>query len=288
MEQKIKLITDSASDIPKDLEKKYDIGMLCFHVTLGSKAFDDRDFPNEEFYDMMFGSSDFPTHSQITAFEFDEVYKKYYKEGYTDIIYVCIASKGSNTFSAATMAKNTFFEENPEVTDKFKIHLVDSGGYTGIYGYPVIQSAIKLSKGARVDEILSYLEEWLSKAQVTFGCYTLEYVKRSGRVSTAAAFVGEMLGLRPIIKIKDGISSTLSKVRGDKAIIPKVIEITASNMIPKTPYCLVYGSNKAYRDELEKEITKKLGYPPEMSFQIGAAIASNAGPIVAGVIYKEK
>lgn len=286
MVQKIKILTDSASDIPKNLEKELNIGMLSFHLAVGEKAFDERDISNEEFYELMLNSKEFPVHSQITTYEFTEAFVKYFKEGYTDLIYISISSRGSNTNSASLMARDMFFSENPDASGKFNIHIIDGGNYTGVYGYPVIQAAIKASKGASVDEITAYVTDWVSCAEVTFGCYTLEFVKRSGRVSTAAAFVGEMLGLRPVIKIKNGISSTLAKVRGDKSIIPKVIELTESAMIPKTPYALVYGYDKEARDELEKAITKKLGCPPEMSFQVGPAVASNCGPMIVGVIYK--
>lgn len=285
---KIKLMTDSASDIPKELEAKYDIRILCFPITLGEKSFYDRDYDYVEYYDMLINSKDFPTHAQITAFEFEEIYKEYYEQGYTDLIYVAIASLGSNTYNNAVMAVDTFFENTPEAKGKYNIHVIDSGNYTGVYGYPLIQSAIKISKGASAEEVIAYMKDWLSCAEVHFGCYTLEFVKRSGRVSTAAAFVGEMLGLRPVIKIKGGVSTTDAKVRGDKAIIPKIVEITADRIIPQTPYCLVYAYDESQEKELAKELTKKLGYPPEMSFRIGGVIAANAGPKLVGAFFKAK
>ena len=96
------------------------------------------------------------------------------------------------------------------------------------------------------------------------------------------------MGLRPIMRIHDHEIKTHTKVRGDKAVIPKIIELAADEIIPKTPYCIVYGSDIKARDELAKAITKKLGYPPSEFFQIGAAIAINAGPAVAGVIFKSR
>ena len=285
---KIKLMTDSASDIPKELEAKYDIRILRFPITLGEKSFYDRDYDYVEYYDMIIGSKDFPTHAQITAFEFEELYKEYYDQGYSDLIYVAIASLGSATYSNAAMAVDTFFENNPEAKGKYNIHVIDSGNYTGVYGYPLLQAAEKIENGASAEEAIAYMQDWLSCAEVHFGCYTLEFVKRSGRVSTAAAFVGELMGLRPVIKIKHGISSTDAKVRGDKAIIPKVVEITADRIIPKTPYCLVYGYSEELERELAKELTKKLGYPPEMSFRIGGVIAANAGPKLVGAFFKAK
>ena len=72
---KIKLMTDSASDIPKEFEEKFDIRILRFPITLGEKSFYDRDYDNLKYYKMIKESKDFPTHAQITAFEFEELYK---------------------------------------------------------------------------------------------------------------------------------------------------------------------------------------------------------------------
>lgn len=132
------------------------------------------------------------------------------------------------------------------------------------------------------------MQDWLANAEVHFGCYTLEFVKRSGRVSTAAAFVGELMGLRPVIQIKKGVSTTDAKVRGDKAVIPKIVEITANRIIPQTPYGLVYADNDEQVKELAAALTKKLGYPPEMQFRIGGVIAANAGPDLVGAFFKGK
>lgn len=288
MEHKIKILTDSASDIPQEYADKYNIDILCFPVVVGDRSFRERDIPNMEFYEILLNTKDFPHHSQITTFEFEEAFTKYYEQGYKDVIYVSIASKGSNTHDAAILAKRSFFEQHPEASKEINIYIVDGGNYTGVYGYPVIQAAMKAEKGVATNEILSYLDDWFSCAEVHFGCYTLEYVKRSGRVSTAAAFVGEMLGLRPIIKIADGISYTDAKVRGDRAIIPKLLDITKQNIIPQTPYILITSYLKDESAEFEKEVTKLLGYKPEMSFEIGTCVSSNCGPKIVGIAFKSK
>ena len=287
--QKIKILTDSACDITKEQELDLDIKIMCFPVTVGDVGYRERiDFTNEQFYEMMDHCDGIPTTAQVTVFEFVEAYKEIFKEGYTDIIQVTISSTGSNTYNAALMARNGFFEEVPEAKGKFNIKIVDSLNYTGVYGYPVTQAAMKAIKGSTVDEILSYLNDWFACGMVFFAPYTLEYVKKSGRVSCAAAFVGEVLGLRPIIKIADGISSTIEKVRGDKNILPKLLEVAVAEMIPQTPYLIVKGSMDEQPDELAAMMTKKIGYPPEGFCQIGAAVACNAGHKVAGLVIKGK
>ena len=285
---KIKVLTDSACDIPKDKEQEFGIKVMNFPITVDGVGYHERvDFDNDQYYKMMDEAVEYPSTAQITMFEFVEAYKELLEQGYSDVIHITISSTGSNTHNAAIMARNEFYDE-VEGADKMRIHIVDSANYTAVEGYGVLQAAQKAQKGASVDEILSFLEDWYSSAEVVFAAYTLKYAKRSGRISSAAAFAGELLGLKPILKIAGGVSTTADKVRGDKNIIPKIIEMAEKEMIPHTPYCIVYGSVKEYADEMTKAMTKKFGYPPEWTCQIGAAVASNAGHQVVGVVIKSK
>lgn len=285
--EKIKIMTDSACDIDAELEKELNIKILCFPITVGEKSFFEReDMTTPEFYDLIEHSEDMPKTAQVTAPRFEEAYKEIFDEGYTDLIYISIASKGSNTNASAHMAMETFYGENPDAKDKMKIHIVDSKNYTGVYGHAVIHAAKKAEKGASVEEILSYLDDWFACAEAHFCCYSLKYAKKSGRISCAAAFLGEMLGLRPIIRMTDAVSTTEAKVRGDKGVIPKLVEIAADRMIPQTPYSIMYGESMERAEELADALTKKVGYAPDFYFQVGAAVASNSGPNMVGLIIK--
>lgn len=285
--QKIKIITDSACDLSPEIEKELDIKIFSFIINLDGKEYRERiDFDNQKFYDMMDSTDDMPKTAQITSFEFFEIFTQYYKEGYTDLVYVSISSTGSNTNNSANMAKKQFFEENPEA--KMTINIVDSLNYSANYGYPVMQAASKVKKGASVDEIVAYLEDWFASVTVLFSPTTLKYAKKSGRISSAAAFAGEILGLKPIIEIVDGVSYVREKVRGEKAIIPKLLEMMEKKMIPQTPYSIIYGDSKEKCDELEQAVIKKFGYPPELKSQVGAAVASNAGHSLVGIVIKEE
>jgi DegV family protein with EDD domain len=291
MVEKIQIVTDSGSDIPKAYEQKHGIRILAFPITVGERGFFDRDMTDAEYYKLILDSvksADFPKTAQITVNRFLDIYNEYFAAGITDLIYASIADLGSATYANAFMAREHFFEENPAAKERFNIHLVDSGNYTGVYGWPVIQAAIKAEKGVPAADIVDYITDWCKYAEVNFGCFTLDFVKRSGRVSTAAAFVGEMLGLRPIIRIKQAVSTTTATVRGDKAVVPKIVDVTAERIIPGTPYVLISGNDKAAEDELTKLITKRLGYPPEMVFYVGAAVAANVGPCVVGTIFKAR
>jgi hypothetical protein len=159
---------------------------------------------------------------------------------------------------------------------------------TGAYGYPVTQAAIKAKKGESAAAIAEYVEDWVKHCTIFFAPYTLKFARKSGRIPSAAAFAGELMGLRPIMRIQDNEITTNSKVRGDKNIIPEIVKLTCNEMIPQTPYGIVYGSDSGLADELSAALTKKIGYPPVERYQIGAAIAINAGPRIIGSIFRRK
>ena len=117
-------------------------------------------------------------------------------EGYTHLVVVTIYSGASSMYHSALMAKEAFLEEHPNA---MTIEVIDSNCYTMGYGYPLIQACNKAKQGAEFEEIVAYIRDYLDRVRIYFSPFTLKYVKKSGRVSCTAAFVGEMIGLRPVI-----------------------------------------------------------------------------------------
>lgn len=286
---KIQIMTDSASDISAEDEQKYNISILPFQVSLGGKSYTSRvDFDNEQFYELMAQYDEIPKTSQITPFEFQEIYLKEAENGVTDLILVLINSRGSATFDNSRMAKELFFEEHPEYSGKLHIYNIDGLGYNALYGAPVVCAAQMRENGASAQEIVDYLTKTLPRRQIYFGIYELKYASRSGRIPTAAAFLGDKLNLKPVMKIFDSEITTAAKCRGEKRLIAKIAEMSLADMEPGTPYEVIYGCDPSCGDEVEQAMTESLGYGPAAVYQIGAAVAANAGPRVAGVCFTRK
>ncbi|WMJ23579.1 DegV family protein [Paludicola sp. MB14-C6] len=284
---KIKIMTDSASDIPKELEEDLDIKILSFPITVGDQGYMERiDFTNEEFYALLLDVPKIPVTSQITSLVFNEEFLEIYKQGYNELIYVAINSKGSNTYQSALLARDMFFEEHPSAKGEFQIHIIDSKTYTMAYGYAVIEAAKKAKKDAKSSEIVGFLEDWFDSVVVYFSPLKLDFAKKSGRISCAAAFVGELIGLKPIIRIMDGEMQILDKVRGEKAVAPALVKLAKETMIPQTPYFTVKGMAEAQSNELIECAEKQIGYQEIGAYLVGSAIAINAGPQVIGIIVK--
>lgn len=286
---KVIIMTDSASDISEKEEKELGIKILPFPVVIGGKSYQSRvDFDNEGFYKLMAENDDLPKTSQITAYQFGEVYKELVEQGYTDIIYVSINKDGSASYANAQQASDQFEEEYPECAGKCSIYVFDGIGYSGQYGYPVVVAARMAQEGKDVKDIVWYLREELPKRRIYFGIYGLKYAAKSGRIPSAAALVGDALGVKPIMKIWANEIVTAIKCRGEKKLMSKMVDVTVDEMEPGSEYQIVYGNDETVRDELTARMTEKLGYGPSDYFQIGAAVASNSGPKVVGTIFNVK
>lgn len=283
---KIVLMTDSASDISVENEKKYNIKILSFRHAFGDETFISRvDGDNNVYYQKLDAFDGVPTTSQITPFQFQDIYEEEYQNGCTDLIYVSINANGSATNSNAHMAKDLFYEDHPEAEETMRIHVIDSGLYTGAYGYAVVEAAKMLEKGTSVEEVVAFIEDWCAHSEVYFCLHTLKYAAKSGRISGATAFLGNALGIKPLMHVKHGGINDAAKIRGEKNMVKTVVDYTLKNMKPNMPYCIVHGANVEDVKTMEDAMIAKVGYPAADYYQIGAEVAANTGPKVIGVIF---
>ena len=286
---KIQIMTDSASDISYADEQKYAISVIPFPIMLGERNYTSRvDFDNEQFFNLMAQYDEIPKTAQITPFQFQQIYLREAQAGVTDLILVLINSKGSSTYDNSVQAIELFYEEYPEYRDVLHIHSFDGMGYNALYGSPVVHAAQMCADGAPLEEILRYLTDILPRRQIYFGIYDLKYAAKSGRIPTAAAFLGTALNLKPVMKIFDNGITTAAKCRGERKLVEKVAEMSIADMEPGSPYELVYGSDPACLEELRRLMAQRLGYEAAACYQIGAAVAANSGPRVVGAAFTRK
>lgn len=286
---KIKFITDSASDISVQDEQSLGIQVISFPVSFGDTTYLSRvDFDDEKFYEMLEAADSLPTTSQITVFQYGEIFEAAYNDGFTDVINTTINSEGSGTYNSACLAAQMFFESHPEAEKTFCIHNVDGCTYTAAYGHAVVTGAKMAQEGKPVDEIIARMKDWIHHSVIYFVPYTLKYAAKSGRIPSAAAFVGELVGLKPVMRVAGHKIVTNDKIRGEKKIIPTIVKKALADMAPGSEYIVACGNNPADRDALEAAMTAAVGYGPAARYRIGAAITINAGPHAVGVVIRAK
>ena len=280
--QKIRILVDTASDIDLKTAEKYDIKLLPMTVTIGQKEYKEAyDFTKEEFYHMLPEGDDIPTTAQVPPFEFLDAIKAAYKDDVKELIIVTINQKASSTFNSAQLARKMFENDIPD--SNMRIYIINTMSYSACYGYPVLQAAKMAKDGKPVEIILNYLENWFSRLEVYFTVFDLKYAKKSGRIGSAAAIAGELLGIKPIMCLTRGDSVTHQKVRGIPKAMDTLLEIAKEKIGEDKEYLLFHGKNdpkeftKLMKDGLkEKALDSNL---------IGPCIVINAGPEVVGVAF---
>ena len=286
---KIKISTDSTSDIPLSVREELNISMLPIMLISEDKEYRDGiDITPEEFYPILATTEKLPTSSAVTPFLYTELYEETYREGYTDQIHVTINSKGSGTYQNAVLARDMFYQEHPEAKDDFRIHILDSLTYSMGYGLAVIEAAKMAKNGECVTDILAIIQDFLAHSRILVVPLDLKCVKKSGRVSAAAAFVGDAIGLKPIITFENGESKILEKVRGEKAALKKLIEMFREEYVPGKPYTMAMAANTEAAATLRAALQAELNTDTVNDFFLGCIISVNIGQNAVGIVYYQK
>ena len=273
----IKIICDSLADLPKELIDKYDIHVVPLSVIFDEKEYvDGIDITKEEFYKMLRQSDKLPKTSQVTYMSFKNAFEKYIEQGKT-VLYIGGSSNASGTYQSAVMAKNDIEGD---------LHTFDSLSLSiGIGGF--IVSAAKLAnEGKSVAEIISHLEKLKDTSTVLFTVDTLEYLQKGGRVSLAKATIGNMLNIKPLLGVEDGLVAPVAQARGKKQIVSKMVELLKEKHgedLTDKHIIIGCGDNEDDLDILRKKLESELKLGEVISVNIGSCICAHSGPGVVGL-----
>lgn len=278
------VLTDSTCDLPEEAAKQHNIDIVCFKIALDGEGYTERvDFTPEQFCEMLKKASGLPTTAQITQFEFFDKFEEYDRQGVEQTLYISINAGGSGTNAAAHAAAAQFHEEHPD--SRMEIFIVDSHAYSMAEGAGVIEAKQKLDAGETMESVVEYLNDKYAKMEILLTAYTLKVIRKSGRISAAAAIAGDLLGIHPIFTLNDGVSQVVKKVRGDKAVVSGMATTMASRMAQGMPYYIGVSDHK-YDEEYVEACTKKVGYAPVGIFHLGCAVLSNTGAEAVGLVFE--
>lgn len=277
----IRIIIDSSSDYSlEELERK-NLELVSITINIcGNSYHDIKDINRDDFYNMLVTSGEFPMTSQPSPQEFLDIFKDAKKKG-DSIIVIALSSALSGTFQSATLAKN--------MADYDEIYLIDSLSATHGIRH-MVEYAIKLrDQGMNAADIASAVEAMKSKVKILAGVDTLEYLCKGGRLSKAAAAIGELANLKPIITVtEEGSVAVAGKALGrNKAIITIVKAIQSAQINSDFPVYSVYAYGTENTEKLEEKL-ENAGIHVDEMHQIGATIGTHVGPGAFGIIYVEK
>ena len=284
---KIKIATDSTADIPKSFCEELNISVLPLTILAGGKEYRDGvDITSSEFYRIIDESKELPASSQVASVLYADLFEETWRAGYSDLIQVTLNSKGSGTYQAAVLSRNLFYEEHPEAKEQLAIHIIDSKTYSMGYGIAVIEGAQLAKAGASAQEVIDHIEEWLAHSRPVFVTLDLRCVKKSGRISPAAAFVGDAIGLKPVITFEDGDAKIIDKARGERKAITALVERCMKERRPGTNYAIVHGYNMEALALVREACAQNMDRPPIAEYPVGCVISINTGPNMIGILYR--
>lgn len=280
--KKVSILTDSTSDLSKELLEKYDITVFPLHIHLGEKEYADGiDITPEEIYRWSEESKETPKTSALSLFDAKEYIKTALGKS-EEVICFCISQEMSSCCSVMHMAVAEL-----EVEDK--VFVVDSMNLSTGIGLQILEAAELAESGMRAGEIVTNIREMQPRIRSSFVVDSLTFLHRGGRCSGVAALAGNTLKLHPCIFVIEGKMQAGKKYRGkmDKVILNYVDDLKTELSVAKKDHIFITHSGcESYLIETIKQELEGLNYFKNIYVtQAGGVIASHCGPGTLGVLY---
>ncbi len=280
--KKIAIVTDSTSDLPKEIASFDNVNIIPLNVIFDEREYKDGvDIKPEEFYKKLEYSKILPRTSQPSPEDFLKLYKSLL-EKYTDIISIHISSGLSGTVNAAVLASKKL---------SGKVHVIDSKSISIGIGILVVEVEKYIRNGLKVTEILELIKETRKNTEMLFTLNTLEYLKKGGRIGKVSSLLGSVLNIKPIIRVnEEGIYTPFSKTHTQKKAI-LVIERGLEKLVNgRKPVNLAIGHGLAFdaANKLKNNLENLFNIESTIFSQVGPVVGVHTGPgaIAAAVIYK--
>lgn len=269
----VRIVTDSTSDLPPKVASDLDILTVPIYIHIGDRDLvDGIDISREEFYKNLPVYESHPTTAVPSLTKFHAIYNSLADEGATEILSIHISS----TLSAAVNVAQSAAAETTSVP----VTVLDSRQLSLGTGFLVQTAAELAKKGLKVAEILPVLEEQIKRTYVAAGLDTLKFLKRGGRMNSAVSTIGELLHIKPILKMHDGISQ-VERVRTHRKALARLVEMLKS-YAPFEKIAFLHSGARESAQILRDEILSLLPDGETWLQMINPVLGAHIGPGVVG------
>jgi len=275
----LRIVMDSAGDLPVEWISKYDINVIPVNVHLGNEVFlEGVDLTPDQFYSWVKETGKVPKTSQPAPQQYIKLYKDIAKPGDV-ILSIHLTSKLSGTYESAVLAAREL-QDAP-----FRVIPFDTLSGTGIQGYMCREAREMDRRGASVDEILERLEKVRDNNQVIFTVDSLEFAQKSGRVQMIEAILATVLKIKPIITIKEGTMAVANKVRTRKASLEYILQEMSRRMGKNLiNAAIMHANDLATALEISEKVKGILNVKNLFVEELSIGIASHLGPGTVGIV----
>lgn len=272
----IAIVTDSTSDLSPEVAAQYNITVVPLYVLFDGKMHrDGLEINSSELIHGIKGGKKMPSTSQPSPAEFASVFREALR-GADQVVSVNISGQLSGTVGSARLAAQEFGD---------RVVVVDSRTVSLSLGMMAVRAAKLAQAGKSAAEIVRELEQVSGRNDLRFTVGTLEFLKANGRIGGAAALLGGLLNIKPILVVKNGRVEAGGRARGSKKAVQDIVEHTRK-FVEGHGGARVAFLSTVEGEPLMEEIRAGLSgvnFEDFGSYQIGAVVATHAGPGAAGV-----
>ncbi|MCB2223415.1 MAG: DegV family protein [Actinobacteria bacterium] len=273
----IRIITDSGCDLAEALLDRHRIHIVGLTVRFGDTDYLDRtDLTIDEFWEKLLGGDVTPQTAAPSVGQFTDAYERLQAEGADGIVVLCMSSAISATHQSATLAA--------EAWDGIPVRVIDSRLVSGALGLAVLEAAEAAEAGGDIDGVAEVAGAACAATSLYATLDTLEFLKRGGRIGTAAAFVGGLLDVKPIISFEGGAVTAAGRVRTRKRAVDDVLD-HLKGLEGTVARLGVIHSEAADLDGFLADVAAVHGSEP-LVMRIGPIVGTHAGPGALGVVYR--
>ena len=288
------IVVDSAANIPAELVKKYDIRVISFVNYVNGKkvvCFDPDLTPEEErakgkeYYDAVRAGADVKT-GLVSSGDFEDLFRSILEAG-DDILYFSLSKNISGTYNSARIAAEELSESFPDR----KIRLIDALNASLAQGILAIYASEMRAKGMSLDETADILATYPAKINGVFTVGDLKYLSKTGRISSSAALVGNLLSIKPILRgNKDGFIVQFKKCRGRKSALNTLVSLVCDNIVNPEEQIIGIAHADAYEDSLYvmEEIRKRVKLRGFINTSYDYCTGSHVGPDTIALFFMAK
>lgn len=288
------IVVDSAANIPAELVKKYDIRVVSFVNYVNGKkvvCFDPDLTPEEErakgkeYYDAVRAGADVKT-GLVSSGDFEDLFRSILEAG-DDILYFSLSKNISGTYNSARIAAEELSESFPDR----KIRLIDALNASLAQGILAIYASEMRAGGKSLDETADILATYPAKMNGIFTVGDLKYLSKTGRISSSAALVGNLLSIKPILRgNKDGFIVQFKKCRGRKAALNTLVSLVCDNIVNPEEQIIGIAHADSYEDSLYvmEEIRKRVKLRGFINTSYDYCTGSHVGPDTIALFFMAK
>ncbi|CDN36334.1 DegV family protein [Bacillus thuringiensis] len=279
----VKIITDSAADLPVELLQAYDIDLIPLRVydEAETEYLDGVTLESVTLLQKMREGAVYRT-SLPSLETFQEKFVSYAKEG-NPCIYLAFSSELSGTYQSSVVIK----EEVKEAYADLDLEIIDTKCASLGQGLVVLEAAKMAKDGASKEDILNRVAFLMNHMEHIFTVADLQYLVRGGRLSKVAGFIGGLLNIKPILNVEEGKLVPLEKVRGKKKVLSRIVDIMEERGkdLKGQTIGITHGDDLETAEALKSLITERFGCEVFIVNTIGAAIGAHTGPGVITLFF---